>query len=392
MGPLKTTAGAPSNTTAAVDTRRIPSECIRDAFFIESASDVLIISKCSEIEGDLVIRGFSDPLLVLENLLKVDGALVITGSPNLVRIEAPQLSLISGTFKMEKLTSLALVHMPELANVSSLEWRVLPILGSVNFGHIEGLESIVIADTSLTGVSGFSSTNLRSLDINNNRFLEFIKSEVQHISGHLHIAANADNVEVELGKLQSTFNMSVHNVASLDIALLEEVKGSMNIISNLFARLDIPKLESVGGTFSLSKNDYLESVDLSALGEVGGGLLIMHNPFLSKIDFLPKLSIIGGALELVGNIKLVTWKSLKLVKGSARVMTSDSSFNCALWKANDASNVVRGGKIECGIVQFSDETSHVSRISGTVLRSGAPRLSLELTLVLTLVAAFSFVH
>lgn len=290
---------------------------------------------------------------------------------------------------MEKLTSLALVHMPELASVSALEWRVLPILGNVNFGHIEGLETIIIADTSLTGVSGFSSRNLKSLDINNNRFLESIKSDVQHISEYLHIAANADNVVVDLKSLVTTHNMSIHNVASLDIGNLEEVKGSINVISNQFQEIKIPKLKSVGGTFSVAKNEYLDTVELSSLAEVGGGLLIIKNPFLSIINFFPRLSIIGGALELVGNIKLVAWKNLKLVKGSAKVVTSDSSFDCASWKLNDAGKVVRGGKVECSIAELGQGDARIP-VPGKILQSdGEVNLAhLAATLGATLVGIF----
>lgn len=287
---------------------------------------------------------------MLDNLQALNGSLYIVQSPNLVRIEAPRLETISNVFHMEKLTSLALVHMPVLTSVTNLEWRVLPILGNINFGNIDGLQSIIISDTSLTGVSGFSSAKLKVVDVNNNRFMESLRSDVGHVSEKLHIAANANNMVVELKSLVSAHNISVHNLASLDISRLEEVKGSINLIANLFSEVKMPKLTTVGGTFSISKNEKLETINLTSLKEVGGGLQINGNLYISKIDFLPKLSIVGGALELVGNIKEVTMKSLKLVKGSARVITSDQNFNCATWKQKDASTVVRGGKVECMIL------------------------------------------
>ncbi|SGZ54474.1 CIC11C00000003358 [Sungouiella intermedia] len=343
--PFKST----SNTSESPQPTYLP-HCIRDKFLIKSQGDVEIIQSCSRISGSIEIRGYSDALLVLDNLQALNGSLSIVQSPNLVRIEAPRLETISNVFHMEKLTSLALVHMPVLTSVTNLEWRVLPILGNINFGNIDGLQSIIISDTSLTGVSGFSSAKLKVVDVNNNRFMESLRSDVGHVSEKLHIAANANNMVVELKSLVSAHNISVHNLASLDISMLEEVKGSINLIANLFSELKMPKLTTVGGTFSISKNEKLQTINLTSLKEVGGGLQINGNLYISKIDFLPKLSIVGGALELVGNIKEVTMKSLKLVKGSARVITSDQNFNCATWKQKDASTVVRGGKVECMIL------------------------------------------
>lgn len=301
---------------------------------------------------------------MLDNLESLQGSLSIVHSPNLVRIEAPKLKAISKVFHMEKMTSLSLVEMPFLASVSSLEWRVLPILANINFANVTGLQSILISDTSLTVISGFSSPKLKTLDINNNRYMESLKLDVTHVSEKLHIAANADNMVVELKNLVSAQNISVHNLAGLDVSKLEEVKGSINLIANRFSEVKMPKLATVGGTFSISKNEHLETIDLTNLKEIGGGLKLNSNPSISRIDFLPKLSMIGGALELVGNITQVTMKSLKLVKGSARIQTSDSIFNCATWKQKDATKVVKGGKIECtaplaSLAKSEEKTSSV---------------------------------
>lgn len=290
---------------------------------------------------------------------------------------------------MEKLTSLSLVHMPLLASVAGLEWKVLPILGNINFDNIDGLQSILISDTSLTGISGFSSTKLKTVDINNNRFMEFLKSDVSHISEKLHVAANADNMVVELKNLVSAQNMSIHNVADLELPKLEEVKGSINMISNYFTEMKIPKLTSVGGTFSISKNENLDTIDLANLKEIGGGLKLNSNPYISRIDFLPKLSIIGGALELVGNIKQVGMKSLKLIKGSARVLSSDSDFDCATWKQKEATAVVRGGKIECTVSLGNSEekqSSALVKVNSGASAFGPHLLQLAVAVVLGLIA------
>ena len=58
------------------------------------------------------------------------------------------------------------------------------------------------------------------------------------------------------------------------------------------------------------------------------------------------MKIIGGALELIGNIKEISLKNLKLVKGSA-IVKSTSSFLIVKWSKTEIMLVVRGGRIEC---------------------------------------------
>ena len=81
------------------------------------------------------------------------------------------MELISGSFSMFELTSLALISFPALKWVNILDWKILPILSNVHFNNeIQGIESITISDTSLTGFSGFLADTIDNLDINNNRF------------------------------------------------------------------------------------------------------------------------------------------------------------------------------------------------------------------------------
>ncbi|KAK6455505.1 sporulation-specific protein 2, partial [Scheffersomyces xylosifermentans] len=326
----------------------IPSKCKKDFYEIKSPSDVRAISDCKIIAGDINITEFKHPLLSFGEIETIVGSLTIRKCPELVRFEAPELSSISQSFTLKELTSLSLVSLPSLRSVNVLDWRVLPILSNVHLSNeIRDIESITVSDTSLTGFAGFLSNKLEILDINNNRFLQSITSNVEQVDGKLHIGANQADVVVTLPKLKSANNVSFHDIADLNLGSLEMVNGSVSFFNNHFSNLKLPKLRAIGGTLSLLKNDKLNHVEFPAISEIGGGLVLVNNTSIDKVNFFPKLTMIGGAIEMVGNIKETSLKQLKLVKGSAQVHSTATSFDCAKWSKSEISSVVRGGKIEC---------------------------------------------
>lgn len=306
------------------------------------------ISDCKIITGDIVVTDYDEPIIQFGGIMNIFGSLDIQRAPNLIRIEADNVHRIGNKFSLKELTSLTLISFTSLRYVKIIDWEVLPILNEAYFGNaIKEAESITISDTSLVDFPGFLTGKLDILDINNNRYLETIDCDVEKITGRLHIAANSRDVRVSLPKLHTAKNLSIHDVLDLELSSLEEIESSINFVNNLFATLNLPILKSIGGTLSLLKNANLNKIEFPNVTEIGGGLMIVNNTKVDKIDFFPKLNIIGGAIELVGNINETNLKNLKLVKGSAKIKSSDTSFDCTKWTKSELSSVIRGGKIEC---------------------------------------------
>lgn len=362
-------------------TETLPAHCVNPRFVVRNRQDLFSILDCKILKGNLEIIDYEDPILALPHLNFLDGSLSIKQSPHLIRVEAHELSKIAGGFSMEKLTSLAMVAMPSLESVKFLEWKVLPIFGNLQFGDLQGVESVIIADTSLARIVVNSAEIMRSLDLNNNRFLDYIKSDVKHIEDRLHIGANGRNLKVDLDLLKSTRNMSIHNLNDIKISNLELITGSVNIIDNNFGLVNFTNLLNVEGTLSIAQNKMLQYANFPSVSEIGGGLLIVNNTLLLSILFFPKLNIIGGALDLAGNIREASWDKLKLVKGSARLVTSVSTFDCKKWVSRDVGTIIRGGKIECSNLPSHSEAAPIAETatspqvtlssSGHLLRIGA---------------------
>lgn len=296
-----------------------------------------------------MVTNFDDAMLKLDGLKYVKGLFVVKESPSLVRIEMPRLETISGEFRLQELTALGFLHVPSLALVREIQWNVLPILSAadINWERIDDLSSVLISDTSLSFIIGIKSLEMEQLDINNNRFLESISADVQSVTDMLHVAANGDHINVDLPHLHTTKNLSIHNVDQLELGELHECKGLMSLNKNHLSSAKFPKLGRVAGTLSLVENKALSEVLFDKLREVDGGLVLVNNTQLSRIDFFPELTMISGALELVGPIQKVEMPSLKLIRGSAKIKSTDEAFDCYAWSKSDISAVIRGGKNEC---------------------------------------------
>lgn len=303
---------------------------------------------CQVILNDLEIENYNDPLIQLNDLRKISGDLIIKNCPELVRIESDSLQTIGKSFTMHRLTSLSLISFPKLVHMRSLSWEVIPLLSLVRFNQdITDIEDIKISDTSLTGFSGFQTKSLRSLDINNNRFLDAINCQVEKIDRHLHITSNGKNLQVDLPNLQSVNNVSINDVLELKVPKLQEIKQSISFNNNGFSQLLLTNLLKIGGTLSILENFKLNQIDLDNLQEINGGLMIINNSNINNIDFFPELQVIDGGLEIYGKFASIKIPKLKLIRGSVSIKNGYDRFDCNNLVNKQLTSVIRGGKIEC---------------------------------------------
>ncbi|QPG75484.1 hypothetical protein FOA43_002839 [Brettanomyces nanus] len=354
-------------------TSEIHPKCFKNSYQISTSGDLLEISDCQTISESIYIHGYDAELLDLGSISQIKGDLKISNASQILRIEALGLESIDGSFELNTLTSLTSASFPKLESVNILDWRVLPILSSVNLDKgIKRISSVILSDTSLTGFGGFNVENLKTLRIDNNRFLEMIESSVKEISGDLLIAANARNLKVKLPELKWVKSALIKNTDELDLSALQVIQSSAEFIENRFKELSLPKLKSAGTTLSIIDNNWLENADFSSLVEIGGGLMIINNDKLTQINFFPMLKSVGGALEFEGDIDSNEFRQLKVVKGSAILKSSSNKFNCQSWVDQEVSTVVRGGKIECGsgnsefteVIHVDESGERTSRTTG----------------------------
>ncbi|SCU95522.1 LAFA_0G00804g1_1 [Lachancea sp. 'fantastica'] len=337
--------------------------CKKDVHNIESAGQLYQLQQsCRSIVGTVQITDFMDPVIDLGGLQSINGDLIIENLPEVVRIQGHNLVSVGGTFKIDSLTSLTSIYLPSLHHFDVMEWKVVPTLTSLSLApNISHAKRVTISDTSLVGIDVLENIDdLEILNINNNRYMEYVKSNVKQVHEQLSISSNARELQVEMPSLLWANNLTVRDVASISFPRLQYVNKSLEIIENNFESFEAPVLKTVGGTLGVIQNSRLARVDFSNVTTIQGGLMIANNSNIDKIDFLPELREIGGAIQFIGTFHDTDFPRLRLVRGSALVRSTSSALDCSKWITPVSGNsIIRGGRIVCTTGQ-SRNTARVS--------------------------------
>lgn len=349
--------------------RDVAEICKKDHHFIEAAGDLHVLGiQCGNISGGVTFKNYQDSIIDFGDLEAIGGNLVIENSPSVVKIQGRKLGRVGGIFIIRNLTSLVAIELPELRYVNAIEWKVVPILTNSRLSeHVEGLTSITISDSSLPTINGFQKVHeLEILDINNNRFLETINTNVKRVTREVKVHANAKELELELPELKSARNITIRDTSSIELPKLEKVDNSLEVIENQISRLIVPNLKAIGGTLGIMQNSVLSRLDFGNVTDINGGLVIANNTRLEKIDFLKKLRQIGGAIYFEGKFQDTEFPQLKLVKGSAFIKSNSVTLDCNKWVTPlNGRAIIRGGKLFC-ISGRKQRTQNISQ-DGKVL-------------------------
>ncbi|CAR23814.1 KLTH0F00968p [Lachancea thermotolerans CBS 6340] len=325
--------------------------CKKGDHNIETANQLFELQReCKTVMGTIHINDFVDPVIDLGALQSIIGDFVIENLPEVVRIQGQNLVSVGGTLKINGLTSLTSIHLPALHHFNALECTVAPTLTSLTLApNISHAKRVTISDTSLVEINMLeNSEDLELLNINNNRYMEHLRASVKRVHEQLSISSNSRELQVDFPDLQWANNVTVRDVLAASFPRLTSVNHSLEMIENDFDSFEVPLLESVGGTLGVILNSKLNHVDFGNVSVIHGGLMIANNSNIAKINFLPELKEIGGAIHFIGNFQETEFPKLRLVRGSALLQSTSSTFDCAKWTTPSGGNsIIRGGRIAC---------------------------------------------
>ncbi|GAV48577.1 hypothetical protein ZYGR_0K00820 [Zygosaccharomyces rouxii] len=349
--------------------RGLSELCRKDHHVIEASGDLYTLGiQCGNISGSITFTNYEDSIIDFGEIENIGGSLIIEDSSSVVKIQGRKLKKVGGVFFIKNLTSLVAIELPELKYINAIEWKVVPILTNARLdGLVEGLTSITISDSSLATINGFQKVEeLAIFDINNNRFLERINTNVKRVTKELRVHANAKELELELPELKSARNITIRDTSSIELPKLERVDNSLEFIENQVSQLFLSNLKTIGGTLGIMQNSQLSSLDFGNVTDVNGGLVIANNTNMEKIDFLQQLKQIGGAIYFEGKFQDTDFPQLKLVKGSAFIKSNSVVLDCNKWITPlNGRAIIRGGKLLC-ISGRKQKTQNISQ-DGKVL-------------------------
>lgn len=219
-------------------------------------------------------------------------------------ISSRDLTTISQQFQLFGLTILASLDMPSLSSVGAINWTTLPALQELSFtNQVKQANDVYISDTQLKSLDGINLEKVNKFDVNNNKYLTKIETQLGNISEALNIQANGKDLTVAFPNLVWAYNMTFWNCSSVSVPSLASVNQSMGFRGNFFEKFSAPNLTRTGsgGTLVFTDNNQLTNISFPVLKQIGGTFQIANNSELKSIDGFPQLATVGGAIEISGD-------------------------------------------------------------------------------------------
>ncbi|KAG0263789.1 hypothetical protein DFQ27_001614 [Actinomortierella ambigua] len=327
-----------------------------------SEADLVSMAGCSTFSGTLTISGPSITSITL-NWASLTGTLKVASNRHLEVLSLEGLKSSTGTITLFNNTILSSVKMPNVTSLNVLEIITAPNLRKLSLPQIESVGTLKAEDTGFDNSGPVPWTDLRKaghLGLSNNKALKSI--EIPHlgsVSSHLVVSANGlmegggEGSALLASNLSTCSNCTFRHLTELDLSNLVSVGSALALAETNLKSVKMAKLKSVGQTLSIASNNQLANVTFPELGTIGGALQVANNSILTQIDGFPKLTEIGGVLDIRGAITNATWPAIKSVQGGLTVMSS-THFDCTT-----LANVKAGtrGKVQCQEMSKSAQPS-----------------------------------
>ena len=234
---------------------------------------------------------------------EIDGNFEAVNAKSVNSLSFGSLQSINEEFRMQNLTRLYNLNMPQLGYIGSVQWQTLPGLQELDFGN--GVNTVNgeldIQDTQIGSLSKINLRSAVSINIANNRGLQNINWQLESVNKTLTLNANGiqGGLNAKFPKLTQVGAIDVSNVSSLDISGLERCKQFVSVYGSSIESLKMDELTRTGG-LSVKNNKNLKEVSFEKLKTCDGGFGLSSNDKLGgKID-LPQLRTVRGAFNVTG--------------------------------------------------------------------------------------------
>lgn len=241
------------------------------------------------IEGDLVLGGseLTDELLAdLDCLCAVGGILQITGT-GLTELTA--LRALEATGGLEVVDNMRLETLAGLSALSTVDGALL-VAGNVEMVRIEGLSALTnsgavsLVDLPLVNLRGLESLVTVTGDLTLDQLPELVSMEGM---------SSLDFVDGNF----SVTNTGAHDFSGLDS--IRRVRNALVLMDSQASLEGLDSLATVGGTVRLERVSRLRDLNgLSGLAEIGGHLRIEDAATLSSISGMTALRNVTGSVWL----------------------------------------------------------------------------------------------
>ncbi|KAF1358721.1 hypothetical protein EJ07DRAFT_179426 [Lizonia empirigonia] len=311
---------------------------------IQNAGDATALATCSTFSGSIAIATGTTDDIAINSVKEINGDLIAENNSNMKRLSADSLEKLDGALNLDGLTRLYAVDFPKLKSVQSIKWNALPNLQSIGFtAEVDSADKIDIQNTALRSLQGINIEKAETIYIANNGYINEINMQLGNVSDSLTFADNNEKLAVSLPNLIWATNLTFRFIGSLKMPSLETLNGSLGLYNNGFDSFAAPNLTSIGEALAIVANEQLSNISFPLLTKITDNLQIANNTNLTSVDGFPKLTSIGGAFDISGNMSTVETPELDSVKGAFNLQSTDNVTEaCNFYKALKDKKLIQG--------------------------------------------------
>ena len=134
-------------------------------FEIQQQSDLDALASCTTVTGNIIVTAVAiDTVTIPQGVQKITGDVTVSQTSSVTAFTASGLQTITGTFELLNLTALQTLTAPSLTTVGSINFVILPLLQTMSLG-INSIGNVLISDTELSSLDGFSLETVNDFDI-----------------------------------------------------------------------------------------------------------------------------------------------------------------------------------------------------------------------------------
>lgn len=329
-----------------------PTLCAQPTATITNAADASQLAQCTSVSGTIVLSPDAAGSIDISGPKEIQGDFIAHSAGNLVGLTSSTIQSIGGSFDLFNLTTLSTLAFSKLTSSNTIIWNALPALGQLTLtDFISQASSVTIENTGLTTLDGINLDTVDTMDINNNRRLTTISTQVGSVGTLLNIASNGLALSVDLPNLIWASNATFRNASTISIPSLSVINGTLTFDENTLSSLSAPNLTSIGdakhgiGSFTFVGNPGVQNLTFPALTSIAGANEIANNTALTTISF-PALTYVGGAIDFSGNFTTPNLNALKTVKGGFS-LESTATIDCSKFKAESGASSTLQGSFNC---------------------------------------------
>lgn len=330
--------------TLAQSTSKEPEICDSSSITITTPQQLLELSNCTELIGDVIFNNINSVELNLYNVTAIRGMFQIHLANNTQRFSAQNLTTVGNLFmiqgSIEGGSNMKEISMPKFNSTAGIDFTGMPKLQELEFpsrvNSTYPAIRVTIMNTGLKSIDGLGIdfTQVQQVYFGGNPNLKSIKLGLKIISTNLDIDGAGGKPNVSFSDLEYLNTANIHDVGSLDFGSLTSMGGALGVYdSSDLQTLEMPLLKQIGtktlSVLAIANNSGLTNVLFPELEVITGGMTAENNKNWKRLTGFPKLMRVTDDIDMKGAYTIIEFPMLYNLTGNFDVTSSTGlNYDC----------------------------------------------------------------